>query len=323
MSRKSNLAIFRSGAQSLHPKAVARLEGQNFDYALSYYGDGEPPSSGAVFVDRQPGAKWPGLERTLLKHRDLIGRYDYVWLPDDDLLCEPELVSRMFAICSDLGLDLAQPALTQDSYHTHVVTLQHPEFQVRFTNFVEIMAPVFSRAFLEGVLPTLRGNLSGYGLDGLWPRMSRLGRVAIIDDTPVRHTRPISNSNYSANREAGIPAMFEDYMVSAAAFIEAPADFHINFGGLLKSGEAIALGTEPAQINRVLQALVDSLKQAPVAALPLTRYLSNHLAYSMGGEYGRIRYPRDVISIVLNQALAPTGIRFPGALKHNPAPVAA
>jgi len=323
VAKNPYLAIFRSGANSLHPHAVAKLERQNFDYALSHFADNEPYADGAVFVDRQKGPKWPGLEQTILRHWKTIERYRYVWLPDDDLLCEPDLVSRMFAITSDLALDLAQPALTHDSYFTHPITLRHPAFQVRFTNFVEIMAPVLATPFLARIVPTLRSNLSGYGLDALWPRMSRLGKVAIIDDTPLKHTRPLGAENYKFNRESGVPAYIEDWLVAATSFIEAPADFHINFGGLLQSGDPIVIGAAVVQIEPLLRALLASLGSGPVDALALTRYLANHLNYCTGGEFGRARYSRDMVRVVLNQTLAPMGIKFPEPAQRSAAPAAA
>jgi uncharacterized protein DUF707 len=310
---KPYLAIFRTGSRSLHPHAVARLPQQNFDYGLSHYGDDVPHSEGAVFVHRQPGAKWPGLLQTLKAHCDVIARYRYVWLPDDDLLCEPEGISRMFAVCEDLRLELAQPALTLDSYFTHMITLQHRRFQVRFTNFVEIMAPVLSASLLARAVPTMVGSLSGWGLDSLWPRMVGLGKVAIIDSAPIRHTRPISNGKYPANTAAGVPAITEDWLVAASSFIEAPNDFHLNMGGLLETGDAIALGSQERVLNALLHELVASMIGGPVTALQLSRYLSNHLSYATGGEHGRMRYPRDVVRSILNNVLRHTGIRFNAA----------
>ncbi len=310
---KPYLALFRAGPSSLHPHAVQRLEQQNFDYALSWYGDAPPVhAQGAAFVHHVKGAKWPGLEATLMAHWDQIQKYRYVWFPDDDLLCVPEQVSRFFTICEELRLELAQPALTPDSYFAHPVTLQHSAFQLRFTNFVEIMAPVLAIDLLSRVFHTLRNQISGFGLDALWPRFTRLGRVAIIDDTPVRHTRPCGGPVYRFNEEAGLAPIHEDWLVSAASFIETAPDFHINFGGLLQSGDALCIGEEKAEINRVLGALMDSLKGLSVDPLPMTRYLSNHFQYWVGGEFhGRPRYPRALLRVVLNRELAGTGIRFP------------
>lgn len=312
---KPYLALFRSGPNSLHPQAVQRLAEQNFDYALSWFGDTDPRTlgmaDGAVFVHMQKGAKWPGLEQTLLAHWDQIQQYRYIWLPDDDLLCVPEQVSRMFAICDDLQLELAQPALTADSYFTHVITLQHSAFQVRFTNFVEVMAPLLSTDMLAKIYPTLKSQISGYGLDGLWPRLSALGKVAIIDDTPVRHTRPVGGPNYAFSAKAGLAPAHEDWLVSCAHFVETPADFHVNFGGLLQNGDPICLGNTAAEIDNVLRAVLHSCNGLRMSALQLTRYLSNHFQYWSGGELGHARYPRALLRIVLNQALQHAGIRFP------------
>jgi hypothetical protein len=312
---KSHLAIIRSGPKSLHPHFATRLAEQNFDYALSWFGDADPAglgmADGAVFVHQVKGAKWPGLEQTLIAHWDQIQKYRYVWLPDDDLLCEPDEVSRLFAICDELQLELAQPALTRDSYFTHITTLQHTEFQVRFTNFVEVMAPVFSADMLARVFPTLAGQISGYGLDGLWPRLSKMGKVAIIDDTPVKHTRPVGGPNYAFSKAAGLAPAHEDWLVSAGGFVETPADFHIVFGGLLQNGDPICIGQTADEINAVLKALLTSCNGLKVSPLMLTRYLSNHFHYWAGGEMGHSRYPRGLIRVVLSQALKHLGIRFP------------
>lgn len=309
---KPFLALFRAGSKSLHPHAVQRLAEQNFDYALSWFGAEAPAAEGAAFVHLQKGAKWPGLQETLIAHWDTIQQYEYVWLPDDDLLCEPELVSRMFAICRDLQLDLAQPALTRDSYFSHLITLQHTEFQVRFTNFVEIMAPVVSIDMLARVFPTLQGNVSGWGLDSLWPRLTKLGKVAIIDDTPVKHTRPVGGPNYQFNKEVGLTPAQEALLGMARYGIDTPADFHVNYAGLLQTGEPICIGPTVNEVDAVLKKLIASTNGLKTSAIQLTRYLGNHLNYWMGGieHSGHSTYPRDFIRLVLNQTLKDTGIVF-------------
>ncbi len=309
---KPYLALFRAGPSSLHPQAVERLAEQNFDYALSWFGDDAPKmADGAVFVHMQKGAKWPGLEQTIAAHWDTIQQYRYIWLPDDDLLCVPEDVSRMFTITDELQLDLAQPALTRDSYYTHLITMQHPEFQVRFTNFVEIMAPILSTDMLGKVYPTLKGQISGFGLDPLWARYSQLGKVAIIDDTPVKHTRPVGGPNYLFSQKAGIAPAHEDWLVSCKHFVETAADDHLVYAGLLQSGDAICIGDQQTEIDIMLRALLTSCNGLQVSALHLTRYLGNHLTYWMGGSSGRPRYPRGLLRVVLNRQLKHAGIRFP------------
>ena len=298
---KPYLALFRSGPSSLHPHAVERLAEQNFDYALSWFGDQPPAADGAVFVHMQKGAKWPGLEQTLIAHWDTIQKYKYVWLPDDDL-----------------QLELAQPALTRDSYFSHAITLQHPAFQLRFTNFVEIMAPVLSTDMLARVFHTIGGNISGYGLDAVWPRFSQLGRVAIIDDTPVKHTRPVGGPNYAFSKKAGLAPAHEDWLCSAGHFVETAADIHLNLAGLLQSGDPICIGSSTHEINVMLKHLIQSCNGLQMSAVQLTRYLSNHFTY-WSGAAGPVRYPRAMLRIVLNQALRHCGIRFPNPPEPAPA----
>jgi hypothetical protein len=318
---KPYLALFRAGPNSLHPHAVQRLAEQNFDYALSWFGD-QPPAhaDGAAFVHFVKGAKWPGLEQTLLAHWDQIQKYRYVWLPDDDLLCVPEDVSRMFLICDELQLELAQPALTRDSYASHLITLQHPQFQLRFTNFVEIMAPLLSSDMLSRVFHTLAGRISGYGLDTLWPRFTQIGKMAIVDDTPVKHTRPVGGPNYKFSADIGLPPAQEALLVSATCGVETPADYQINYAGLLQNGDPICLGHTQDEANAMLKTIIGSVNGLGSTPLQLTRYLANHYHYWSGGEAGSA-YPRALLRIVLNQALRDSGIRFPDPAK--PAPAAA
>jgi hypothetical protein len=322
---KPYLALFRAGPSSLHPQAVARLAEQNFDYALSWFGDDAPDAPGAAFVHLQKGAKWPGLEATLAAYWEQISQYRYIWLPDDDLLCVPEQVSRMFAVCDELQLELAQPALTLDSYFTHVTTLRHSEFQVRFTNFVEIMAPIFSTDMLSRVVPTLKGNISGYGLDNVWPRLSQLGKVAIIDDTPVKHTRPVGGPNYLFSKKAGLSPIHEDWLCSTMYFVEHAADFQINFGGLLQDGNTLCLGSSPLEIEQLLTALISSTSGMTLSATQLTRYLANHLDFARAGENSHARYPRGLIRVALNRVLESKGVVFikPEAAVPPPAAPAA
>ena len=317
---KPYLALFRAGPNSLHHSATSRLDEQNFDYALSWFGNESPSpqlSNGAVFVHAQKGAKWPGLERTLVEHWDTIQQYEYVWLPDDDLLCEPENVSRMFMICTDLQLDLAQPALTRDSFYSHLSTMQHTEFQLRFTNFVEVMAPIFSADMLARIFPTLSGSVSGWGLDNLWPRLTRIGKVAIIDDTPVKHTRPVGGPNYAHSQQSGISPAQEALLTMTRHGIDTPADFHINYAGLLQNGDPLCMGPTTAEIDMMLKKLIVSTNGLHASALMLTRYLSNHLNHWMGTieHAGRSNCSPELLRIALNLELARTGIAFnpPGA----------
>lgn len=77
----------------------------------------------------------------------------------------------------------------------HPITLKNEGLSFRHTNFVEIMAPLFSRQALLQCLFTFNISISGYGLDLIWPKV--LGwptdKIALFDSVSVRHTRPIGS----------------------------------------------------------------------------------------------------------------------------------
>jgi hypothetical protein len=284
---RRNLALFRSGPTSLHPHAVARLAQQNFDYCLSWFGADDPAdlgmADGATFVHRVKGPKWPGVHATLVEYREVIDRYDYVWLPDDDLMCVPELVSEMFDVAAQLKLDLAQPALDPASYFSYPITLQHPRFQVRWTSFVEVMAPLLSTPFLWKVLPTIAENVTGWGLDFVWPTMTSIGKMAIIDETPVLHTRPVGGPNYAAAKQAGGRSPEEELEWTIGHYgIRYPWDHQIAYGGLLYNGDVAVLGPDAHAAAPLIRAVHGSWRPWESGTPQMERYLRNHLLVAEG-----------------------------------------
>ncbi len=198
-SGRRNLAVLRAGDASLHPGWIA-APARDFDLFVSYYGQ-QPDrhADTADYHEMRPGPKWPGIARLLDEHPELLDRYDTFWFPDDDLAADAHTLDRMFAFFRAHRLALAQPALTHDSYFTWNTLLQQPRYHLRYTRFVEAMAPIFSRAALAACAPSFGESPSGWGLDWAWPVLCEragLDRIAVIDATPVRHTRPVGGELY-------------------------------------------------------------------------------------------------------------------------------
>jgi hypothetical protein len=183
-----NLVIVRAGRTSLHPRWLASERPRNWDLRLAPY---EPIGAEDDIV---PGPKWSGLS-AVLNDWDGWRDYDYVWLPDDDVLASGDTISTMFDVVSQLGLKLFAPALHESSPYTHFITMRNQSFYARWVGFVEIMVPGFERATLERLLPTLDLSTTGWGwgLDSLWPKLLHYEDVGIVDGTPVLHTRPVGN----------------------------------------------------------------------------------------------------------------------------------
>jgi len=186
-----NLIVLRCGAESLHGQWLEGAE-RNWDIVLCPYQDIDAKGIESHLI---VGQKWSGLYRFLLEYsrwRD----YDYICLPDDDIETTAGTWNTFFDRCAALKAELAAPALTPDSFFSHAITLQNPNFLARATSFVEVMNPCFSRSFLEIALPTfaLSRSGAGWGLDFLWGAMLSHENLWIIDETAVRHARPVGIS---------------------------------------------------------------------------------------------------------------------------------
>lgn len=185
------LVVARAGDHSLHSEWIHPKEFRNFDLALSYYGD----QAGRYREDCQyyfqaKGTKWPKIYDLIKKLGDRIFQYEAIWFPDDDLRTHPGNISRMFELFTEQRLLLAQPALTGNSYFQ--VTAQHIDYKLRYTHFVEIMAPVFSREALRSCWHTFNKSVTGWGMEHVWAKLLGYPHkgMAILDETPVKHTRP-------------------------------------------------------------------------------------------------------------------------------------
>ncbi len=201
--RRRNLVVLRADERSLHtawPADVQDID-RNWDLCVSFYGATEnfPPADFAEFHVRQAAdRKFPALYK-LFHTESPLWDYDYVMFPDDDLMMSRLDLNNVFEICREHRLDLAQPALTADSFWGQQITLQQPNTLLRYVSFVESMMPIFSIQALRLCAPTFRRAVIGWGLDCIWPSLigSHASRVAIIDLVAVRHTRPVG-SGYGA-----------------------------------------------------------------------------------------------------------------------------
>ena len=202
-----NLVVVRAGDHSLHGSWLAGAAEGAFDLIVSYFGDDNRRYSDPIEnTVRYKGGKWDGIHQLFSEQPGLMDDYDYVWLPDDDLEATGEDVAKIFALAHLHRLLVCQPALTHDSFYSHMVYLQCQRFDLRFTNAVEIMAPCLAAPVLKLILPFLRQRRTGFGLDGLWTRLfaDNYGRSAILDAVTVRHTRPIGGALHQSGKALGL-----------------------------------------------------------------------------------------------------------------------
>ena len=237
------LVVVRAGDNSLHPQWLGDPRARRWDLVVNYYGD-DPrryrDDPGVTRIDSK-GPKWPALHKLLGENRGLWQDYDYVWLPDDDLATDCASIERLFDLMVGLGLQLAQPSLSWRSHVSLPMTLHNPNFALRYSSFVEPMAPCFSRAVLERVIPTFGEIISGWGLDYVWPTFlaNPARECAILDRVQVTHTRPVGGPNYDFNRRQGVNP--QDEMHRLLKKYGLPGPLQISFGGMDRDGREFNL----------------------------------------------------------------------------------
>ncbi|MEM9470784.1 MAG: DUF707 domain-containing protein [Pseudomonadota bacterium] len=138
-----------------------------------------------------PGGKWEGIHDFFRCHPDILDSHDYIWLPDDDLELEPEAMDTLVSAMREHDLWLAQPALAAASQVYWPITLRCAGFRMRFTTFVELMAPCFKSTFLRSILPLFKDRRTGYGLDKYWAYWTDnpARRCAIVDSAAMTHPK--------------------------------------------------------------------------------------------------------------------------------------
>lgn len=196
------LIVVRAGPTSTHRAWYGSADNRQFDVAVSYYGDDEYVPSQGEIVHYFKGGKWEGIFDFFRSHPELASKYSYIWLPDDDLVTDASTINKLFDIAESQKLQICQPSLSWESHYSHFITLQNRKFQIRYTNYVETMAPLFSSSALMRVLPLFEGFRFGWGLDEVWCRLlpDPLYGSAIIDAVSIDHLRPLhSGSLYETN----------------------------------------------------------------------------------------------------------------------------
>ena len=239
---KMNLVLVRVGTKHRISSLLnVPRDCRSWDFAVSCYEEicfGEDAT--IDYLHFYQGGKWDGLYNFFSKHADLISRYDYFWLVDDDIETNPQQVDDIFKYVNLYQFELAQPALTLDSYYSHRLTLECKGFLHRNTNLVEIMAPILSRKILEKILPKFENTRSGFGIDWYWQRLVDRpeSSIAIIDAYPVGHRRPLRQHLRGMMKKEGLcPNQERQYLVET---LDLTTLYAIATKGLLENGQVVA-----------------------------------------------------------------------------------
>lgn len=209
-THKHNLIILRTASAYQVPGWTKAEAWRTWDIMVSAYRTPEVPRDiQGRFYTFAPGSKSQGLVELCAKYGGILAKYDFIFIPDDDLEISQEQPDQIFRLCSEYRLVLAQPALTIDSFVSRSIVLANSQTRLRFTNWVEFMAPCFSQAAFQLCKSSFKENVSGWGQDNLWSSLLEGQRIGILDAVPVRHTRPLGGPNYDNVKHIGTSALCE------------------------------------------------------------------------------------------------------------------
>lgn len=240
---KRDLVFARVGKGSLHSRwAPTATTPRNWDLQLSTFLDEtESFTQGDFPLSVDKGTKWDSIVRYFSKNPDLLDAYDYIYFPDDDLQFETGDVGRVFDLCRTNDLYMAQPALQPESYYWHPILVRAPGFKLRFVNYIEPMAPCIKASYLRDLLPYIERHFTGWGFDHIWAVLMRnpAYRAAILDETPVVHTRPFqTGAIYSTFEKMNIDPLTERKKILSAHKGQIPGI--VVYGGQLSGGHAVS-----------------------------------------------------------------------------------
>jgi hypothetical protein len=233
----------------------------------SYYGEIDEAAKKAHHFHHFDGGKWSGIFDFFETYPELINDYDHFWFPDDDILTNEQVATEFIKIALDKGFALCQPALTTNSYWAHLITIVNPNFIYRCTNFVELMMPLMNKALLLKLLPIFKGRHAAMGLDFFWHQLTEASHrdVAIIDATPMQHSRPRQQLLKSAMKERNLDIDKERSETFRLFQIKRQMPFVLSGG--LTNGETLQ-----CRSWRLFVELLSGLRQvAPLVHRPIVR----------------------------------------------------
>ncbi len=125
---------------------------------------------------------------------DVAKQYAYLFLWDNDIEIGNFSYKNFINIMKRNNLQMAQPALTHDSYYNFPITLKNRNSKVgRYTDMVEVMVPVIKSEDWPPYWTMIREDYNqwGWGYDAYARSFCGYKNIGIIDQETITHTRPV------------------------------------------------------------------------------------------------------------------------------------
>ncbi|WP_114748967.1 DUF707 domain-containing protein [Pleomorphovibrio marinus] len=170
---------------------------ESYDIILIYYDKNITKSyfyhDLADVVIFQEGYKYPTLYSFFKKYPKLLEKYEYFFLPDDDIEIFGSEIEILFSFAQEKSIALCQPSIQPINY-TYNVTINNPYTFYRNVSMIEVMCPLFSKEALKICLKTFNESQSGWGLELAWAKLLNSNKYifSILDKVIALHSKPIN-----------------------------------------------------------------------------------------------------------------------------------
>jgi len=158
---------------------------RNYKIILCYYGD-KPENPYKSYVDyafQRKGSKFQNFYH-LWNTKPEIRNFKNFFIIDDDIIIKTIGINRLFGILNKYNLWVLQPSFHPRSKLSHKITRKNPKFLLRYVNFIEVTAMMFSNYAMKKCMEVYDPILVGWGIDYLflWHLNFRLtDKFAVVD----------------------------------------------------------------------------------------------------------------------------------------------
>jgi hypothetical protein len=246
---RKNLVIAAVGDQSLHTYWIPKKK-SSYDLFLINYGSKSYKKDAKYYIELK-GSKFNLIKKAIQEYPEILD-YSFFWMPDDDVYIANKEIDRLFNYMSNYDLWIGQPSII--GWYGLAMTLNNPNCFLRYTNYVEIMCPCFSRYALDLCIKTFELNKTGYGIDSLWNVIldHPTNKLSIIDDVVAMHTREVGGGDmYKLNANNNLDEAMEEAR-------KVYRDYNLGFESFqdLKKGRLVSqeiFGVEYARIHKEME----------------------------------------------------------------------
>ncbi len=180
--------VFTSAGNNTNFDNLWTGDNKEYDLWVVYYGDDDSKyeryKNKVDKIWKRKGSKFQNFLYIYNNYYNDLMSYDRFYIVDDDIIMDTKAINDLFKISEKYDLWICQPAFLPESKISHPLTLVQPGNILRYTNFVEVNTPVFSKIALIKFMKYMHESLIGWGIDYLyiWANgMDVQDKYAVID----------------------------------------------------------------------------------------------------------------------------------------------